>query len=173
MELSADGKKGLALDYIEVCIKYNDKNLNPMLTGSFSIDTYNANGEVEQSIWAVMEGIYDYYREHPTADVVEMVNNSFESVFDNLRHPRHIINVIKCIEYQMMCEKQGTAPFKINCMKLLNEAADYILKNKERYQMMGYYDQFEAMDKDIQNNYGGRIIWTEDELNSNQEDSDD
>ena len=58
MELSADGKKGLALDYIEICIKDNHKNLFPMLSGIASIVTYNANGEVEQSIWAVMEGIY-------------------------------------------------------------------------------------------------------------------
>lgn len=158
MELSADGKKKLALSDIEICINDNDKNFTPILTGIFEIETHNANGEVENSIWAVMEGIYDYYKEHPELEIEEMMNNSFESVFKYDRPPGHVANAIKCIEYQMMCEKQGTAPFKINCMKLLNEAADCILRNKETYQKMGYYDQFEAMDRDIQKNYGARLL---------------
>lgn len=33
-----------------------------------------------------------------------------------------------------------------------------MLKNKEHYVEMGYFDKFEAMDRDIQKNYAGKIL---------------
>ena len=159
--------KQLAKKFIAIELQYGG-DIKDLLGGklTFCIGVPSENGEIEHSTWAVMEAIYEYYKEHPEVKIDEIMYKSLEEDFSERQYPKHILNEIKMVQYQMMCEKQGTAPFKLDCIKLLNIAAENILEHKDFYQKYwteeygpkGSLVEFEALNENLKNHHGQSIM---------------
>ena len=157
--------KELANQYLEISLKYND--LGSFLIGSpeCELTLRDPNGEKVFSAMHVMEAIYDKYRENPNSGIDKQV---FDSMIKELREEvlaKYILNLLEDIEYQLYCEKNNIAPFKLDCASLLKEVSENLMRNKDRFQKpvpaypgyRGAWGEFVAHDKRVED-YGHKIL---------------
>ncbi len=141
--------KDLAKAYLEISLKYNQ--LGSFLTGSpeCELTLRDPNGEKVFSAMHVMEAIYDKYRENPNSGIDKQV---FDSMIKELKEEvlaKYILNLLEDIEYQLYCEENNIAPFKLDCAGLLKEVSENLVRNKQRFRTP------------VQSYSGCRSVWGE------------
>ena len=115
---------------------------------TFAIITRNPQtGRPEHNIWAVMETIYDDYRKHPELGINKILEAVLDKTLSSEVHSTYLKNAIEELMYQLRSEKQGTAPFKLDCIRLLEHLRENIKTNKaelELRNMMGDLGNYNA-----------------------------
>lgn len=115
-------------------------------------------GRPEHNIWAVMETIYDDYRNHPERKINERLQ---EVLHNTLRHETlstYLNNAIQELLYQMRSEKEKTAPFSLDCIQLLNDLKANVEENKRKHEISNMMDDIKNYDKIFEENYSCNIL---------------
>ena len=79
-----------------------------------------------------MEAIYRKHKEDKS--ISKKTYEAFMHILQIVILPDRILNVLRDFEYQMYCEQQNTAPFKLDFDSLSKAARDNIKRNKKVYQ---------------------------------------
>ena len=152
-----------AMEILDISLEFND--LYKFLVGwnGFELFGKNVYGTKEQNYQLVMQAIYKKYETEPK------ISNLFqETIVDFLKTSKNgffVLNILNLVKYQMRCEKEGIAPFKVDCDKLLLSISNNIKVNKELYEKQykeiplgNFMSEFKYFDDDFSNNYGRRIL---------------
>ncbi len=94
----------------------------------------------------IMESIYRKFRENPDMKIDQKVFQIFHDRFMSSKAGNYILPMIKELEYQLMCERNKTAPFKLDCKTLLEGLSQNIKTNKS-------YFENRMVDFEIHNDY--------------------
>ena len=148
---------------IKIYRKYNDIDcLRRLIVGesTFAILVTNfQTGRLEHSAFAVMEALYDDYREHPELEINKAVQSVFDDSLSNDSHPMHLKNAISALLYQMRSEKQETAAFKLDCVKMLEELKSNLKKNREYFEGFSFFmEDVENYNSVLEENYNLHIL---------------
>ena len=77
------------------------------------------------------ESIYDKYRSNPELKLDQQLYDILHHVVSVSRDGTNVLKMLKEIEYQLMSEKNRTAPFKLDCISLLDALSQNIKTNKD------------------------------------------
>ena len=148
---------------IDVYRKYNNIDyLRQLIVGesTFAILVTNfQTGRLEHSAFAVMEALYDDYREHPELEINKAVQSVFDNSLSNDTHPIKLKNAISALLYQMRSEKQGTAAFQLDCVKMLEELKSNLKKNREYFERFSFFmEDVENYNSVLEENYNLHIL---------------
>ena len=135
------------IERAKICInvyrKFNNIDcLRQLIVGesTFAILATNfQTGRLEHSTFAVMEALYDDYREHPELEINKAVQSAFDDALSNERNLIRLKNAMSALLYQMRSEKQGTAAFQLDCVKMLEELKSNLEKNREHFEKSSYF----------------------------------
>ena len=140
---------------LKVVRKY--ENTNPEVYEKFIIGKSTAaiismnpvTGRPEHNIWAVMETVYEDYRKHPE----RQINLKLYEVLQNtLRHeiiPTYLHNAIEELLYQLRSEKQGTAPFQLDCSQLIYALRENVCEKRGNLIISGMMKEIKNYDKTL------------------------
>lgn len=153
----------VAVKLLDVAIKYNDLRVFLIGGPGYELNAPNGYGVSEQNTTLAMQAIYKKYATDPTikdklqAEILDYLNFS--------KNGSVIVRLLDIIKYQMSSEKVGTAPFKLECEKLLVAAKENIIRNKELYTEYfaelpsgTFLGEFKRFDEDFNNKCGMRIL---------------
>lgn len=126
-------------------------NLQSFLMGYsvWALPIRNQRGELENDYNSVLQGIYEYYLQHPTDKIDKLTEESLIEIFKNCSKISYVQNAARIVQYQLNNEQQKTAPFKIDCIKVLKEYQENLNRNKEKYQASTKYQTFGYIDEEI------------------------
>ena len=68
-----------------------------------------------------METLYEDFREHPELHINKDFEKVLENTLSNEVDRTYLHNAIEVLLYQMRSQKQGTAAFELDCIKLLQD----------------------------------------------------
>lgn len=106
-----------------------------------------------------MEALYDDYREHPELEINKAVQSVFDNSLSNDTHPIKLKNAISALLYQMRSEKQGTAAFQLDCVKMLEELKSNLKKNREYFERFSFFmEDVENYNSVLEENYNLHIL---------------
>lgn len=117
-----------------------------------------ATGRPEHNIWAVMETMYDDYREHPERRINEKFEEVLNKVLSTETHRMYVHTAINELLYQLDCEKNGLAPFKVNSIKMLGGLKQNIVKNKEKFELGNMMQELEDYNTTMKEHFGQNIM---------------
>ena len=88
-----------------------------------------------------------------------LTQNAFLKIFNTYKSKR-ILNAIDAINYHMTCEKNGKAPFKLDCQVVLEKARENIINNRDLFQNGEYsfWKELENADKRLNASHGMHIL---------------
>ncbi len=100
--------------------------------GGFSVEKYKGSGH---NYSAVIDAIYDYYRQHPDSDIAELVDKGIKETVIGLSTTGvgYLPTTIGIFEYILKCQKEHTAPFELNVKEYMELTKQHIMNNKEHY----------------------------------------
>jgi len=149
-----------AKEMLDIALEFG--KLKDFLCGSalYRLETQDSMGNKINNYHLVMQSIYDKYNEDKSSGIDK---RTFEAIIDFLKTEKYeplLLNIINDIEYQMLAEKQGVAPFKLDCIEMLKELKNNIERNKERFKDARFdtWKKLEDHDQIINQNYGHRIL---------------
>lgn len=151
--------------------KYNDYLLELALkkdlldkfiagTGFFEITApQGMNVPPSYSASETMQTIYRKYEKDNKQNIPLLTQNAFYKIFDEYKS-RRIVNAINAINYHMSLEKDGKAPFKLDCQTILEKARENLINNKDLFQNGEYsfWDDLENADKNLNESHGIHIL---------------
>lgn len=164
-ELVASKARKLAQMHLDVCKKYVAKEPNVysdfiLGKGTAAVTIRNQEtGQLEQSIWAVMETLYDDYKKHPEEQINRKLYEVLEKEFQTSTAQNYLLNGLNCVEYQMLAEEQNRAPFRLDNKKLLEEFSENIRRNYGVYSKNDeLMEMLEDKNENISQGYGYTIL---------------
>ena len=128
-----DARKKHIRKILEIAIRNNGFEDYLLIMPCYCIENRNLNGVVEPNRYFTMEGIYDYYRDHPQSHIDELMYTTLCSIAAKYKGESAVLDVLETVEYQLIGEERNNAPFTIDCQSVLNELQTTLLKNKEMY----------------------------------------
>jgi len=149
-----------ARNVLEIALKYGE--LKKFLCGNpyYKLETHDSMGNAIHNYQLVMQSIYDKYKEDKTSEIDKKM---FDAIIDFLKTEKYeplLFNMIHVIEYQMMAEKQKSAPFELDCIEILKELKNNIERNKERFinNKFDAWKKLEGHDQMINQHFGHKIL---------------
>ena len=115
-------------------------------------------GRPEHNIWAVMETIYDDYKNNPEWKINEKLQSVLSNELRNEKISTYLRNCIEVLLFQMQAEKQNTAPFKLNNIKLLECLKQNISENRRALEKNEMIAELENYNTRIESNFNQRIM---------------
>lgn len=118
--------------------------LDPLIAGlgPYYMPTSVGMGGEEHSIWALMEGIYNYYKDNPDKPVAEAFYDSIKRLFENVKLRSCYVNAMKALQFQIDYEKEGYAPFTIDTKSLIDICEENFPRIKSLFNKSKDYDEF-------------------------------
>lgn len=115
-------------------------------------------GRPEHNIWAVMETIYDDYRNNPEFHIDQKLNQVLGKALLSEQNAIYLKNAIEILLYQMRSEKQGTSAFKLDCIELLKQLKENITTNKEKLELNDMMEEISNYNEILKENYRINIM---------------
>ncbi len=123
--------KELAEKLLDIALKYDE--LDKFITGypGYEVTVNDGIGNKVNSIDAIMQSIYKKYGEN--SSITEHLYTAIAVRINSTKNGETLLYLIDMIKYQMREEKANTAPFKINCIELLDLVKENIIRNRDIY----------------------------------------
>lgn len=104
-----------------------------LMMPNYCVETRDLNGFVKPNRYYTMQAIYEYYSENPEVKLDELLYDALIYISTSYKGEGAIENVLEVVKYQLHHEKDGLAPFKIDCQAVLDKLRVTIFENKEMY----------------------------------------
>ena len=151
--------------------KYNDFLLEMALkksqldefisgTGVYEITApQGMNGPLSYSASETMQTIYRKYNRDNNQNIASLTQSAFYEIFDEYKSIR-IVNALGAINYHMLLEKDGRAPFKLDYQTILAKARKNLVDNKDLFKNGQYpfWEELENADKSLNECHGIHIL---------------
>ena len=125
--------KELASKYLEVALKNNSFREFLLGYSLYELTVKDSNGNNVFSAMHVMEAIYEKYRRYQNSNIDKLTYTTMIHELQTNRFNKAILNLFENITYQINAQKNQTAPFSFDCMKLLEEAKENLKRNEAFY----------------------------------------
>lgn len=157
--------KELASKYLEVALKNNSFREFLLGYSLYELNVKDQNGNNVFSAMHVMEAIYDKYRKNPDSKIDKLTYETMIHELQTNRFNKAILNLFENITYQISAQKNQTAPFSFDCMKLLEEAKENLKRNEVFYKYPqgenkpnGIWPELEMYNNRIEQTTGHKIL---------------
>ena len=148
---------------LDLAIKIGDLHFFMTGLGVYNINAKNGYGVKEHDISLVMKAIYKRYETNP--DMSTEFYDSLMYIYNTTKHGGIMLQSFKIIKHQLRAEKSGSAPFTIDCEKLLQAAKENIIRNREMYLRRfddlptgTHMGEFTYVDAELYKEYGYHIL---------------
>lgn len=115
-------------------------------------------GRPEHNIWAVMETVYEDYRKHPERQIHLRLQEVLQNALRHETLSTYLHNAIEELLYQLRSEKQGTAPFQLDCPQLIDALRENVRENRGKLLQNSMLKEIENYNKILKENYGAAIF---------------
>lgn len=155
----------LAKKYLDVALATNEFREFLLGFSLYELTVTDSYGNEVFSAMHVMEAIYDKYREKPNSGIDKLTYETIIKELKTSRFNKAILNIFEDITYQMDAQKNGTAPFNLDCGNLLEEAKENLKRNEAFYKYPqgeskpnGIWPQIEMYNARIEQTIGHKIL---------------
>ena len=150
--------------FLKIVRKYEDKYpevyeevfMGKGTAAIISIDP--ATGRPEHNVWAVMETMYNDYREHPERKINKKLEEVLNEVLSTEKLKLYMPTAINELMYQLDCEKKGIAPFKVNSIKMLNGLKQNIVENRNKFELGNMMEELEGYNETLKKHFDQSIL---------------
>ena len=149
---------------LKIARKYKDsymKSLEELIIGKSTFATISRNpvtGRPEHNIYAVMETLYEDYREHPELHINKDFEKVLEQALSNEVGRTYLHNAIELLLYQMRSQKQGTAAFDLDCIKLLQDLRRNIVEHRDELELRNMMEELDNYNATLEEHYKQTIL---------------
>ena len=137
------------------------KNLEKLIIGKSTFATVRRNpvtGRPEHNIYAVMETLYEDFREHPELHINKDFEKVLENTLSNEVDRTYLHNAIELLLYQMRSQKQGTAAFELDCIKLLQDLRRNIVEHRDELELRNMMEELNNYNSTLEEHYKQTIL---------------
>ena len=153
-----------ATDRIELARKYENQfpdAYERFFLGkkTFAILTVDpTTGRPRHNTWPVMQATYDDYRKNPDKRIDLKLSEVLHDTLKNETISAYLRSAIEELMFQMHCEKDGFAPFKLDCLNMLHELKDNIIRNKDKFELNDMMKEIEGYNATLKEHYNQNIL---------------
>lgn len=115
-------------------------------------------GRPEHNIWAVMETIYDDYRNNPDQHIDTKLQTILNEALLNEQNSIYLKNAIEILLYQMRSEKQNSAAFALDCVTLLKNLRTNVTSNREKLEINNMIEDITEYNEILKEHYSTSIL---------------
>lgn len=133
-------KRDNSIEYLERFLTGN---------GAAAIPIRNQKGQLENDCNAVLQAIYTYYFNHPEDRIDKLTETALIEIFKTCSKIDDVIDAARIVQYHLNNEQQKTTPFKMDCIKILQEYRNNIERNKKEYQKRLGYEKLGYINEEI------------------------
>lgn len=154
----------LATKFLDICRKYEDQKPEVYKKFFLGVKTYAiltvdpTTGRPMHNTWAVMQATYDDYRKNPDKRIDLKLSEVLHDTLKNETISAYLRSAMEELMYQMHCEKSGEAPFTLDCLNMLHDLRENILKNKEKLELNDMMKEIEGYDATLQQHYDQSVL---------------
>ena len=147
---------------LDIALKHD--NLLYYVVGSdmYKMVVRDFSGKEVYSPDLVMSSIYRRYKNNSNDSIDQKVFAIFDQLTKNCVSGPILINTLSNIEYQMRSEKEGHAPFTLDCDKLLENLKNNLMVNRQKItrtiEDINYMDEFKNHNQLLSETYGHKIL---------------
>lgn len=91
-------------------------------------------GKPAQDVAAVMTTLYEQHRLKPELAIDRRLQGALLSELRTPQTPTYLRNAVETLVFQLNAEQQGTAPFRIDSVPLLEALREQICRNRPKYE---------------------------------------
>lgn len=124
----------LARDMLKTSLKYNLFDRYVTSIGTYSISIDDGYGGKLECISVKMEAIYEYYKNNPESNIDQKFYDNLLEYTYKAKTLWPLVSMLRMIEYQILSEKEGRAPFKMDNDALLDNIKRNLNDNKTLYE---------------------------------------
>ena len=161
--MNVDALNDYAYGKLKLALEYNAFHLFILGVQPYGVrvPAYSSS-EKEECIFAKMHAIYKYYNDFPDECINVKLFNLLTKDAPRIKGDYAFITVLRTIEYQILAEKEGRAPFSFDCQGLVELLKKNLQENKalytsEVYQQVHFMETIKEHHKALAN-YGYSLM---------------